>query len=322
MIMVVRIHAYYSTYPGVSSLDVFIFNFISGGYRGFAVPTFFCISGYLFARNITQVSDCRPKLKRKIKTLVIPYILWNLIFAMYYVAMDIIPGISQFNNHPDAVTHLFHEPLVDALSDLFIKPFAYQLWFLRDLIAMFVFAPLLWWIANKRWWIALILSICIVPLHTHQIYFWMGIIIATQQWDISSWRHPWWITTASIIFYLIYDTYRSLGNEVPKFVSVIMAFCGMYALWTTYDAISKGKCYSSSGLWKHICGYSFFLYCFHEPALQILKKSFPVIFGHDNITLVILYFVIVWLLVAIGILVAKTLEKIAPRVYHILSGGR
>lgn len=321
MIMVVRIHANYCAYPGISQLDMFIFNFFSSGYNKFAVPMFFCISGYLFARNITCWKDC-AKLKKKVRTLVIPYILWNLIFAMYYVVMDIIPGVSQCNNHPKAITHLFHEPLFSALSDLFIKPFAYQLWFLRDLIAMFVFAPLLWWIAKKKWWIAIILSICIVPLYTHQIYFWMGIIIATQKWDISAYRHPWWIMVGSVLVFLVYNIYCSLDNKAPTYISVIMAFCGMCIVWTVYDAICKGECYSQRGLWKHICGYSFFLYCCHEPALQILKKSFPVIFGHGNLTLVIIYFMIVWILVTIAILIAKGLERVAPRVYHILSGGR
>jgi hypothetical protein len=53
-----------------------------------------------------------------------------------------------------------------------------------------------------------------------------------------------------------------------------------------------------------------------------LKKSFPVIFGHGNLTLVIIYFMIVWILATIAILIAKGLERTVPRVYHILSGGR
>jgi peptidoglycan/LPS O-acetylase OafA/YrhL len=109
---------------------------------------------------------------------------------------------------------------------------------------------------------------------------------------------------------------------VPKYVAVIMSFCGMFAIWILYDAISKGECYSTKGVWKHICGYSFFLYCCHEPALNIFRKFFPEIFGHNNITYLVFYFLNVWIMVTIAIMIAKFLEKRVPKVYHVLSGGR
>ena len=57
------------------------------------VPSFFMISGFLFFRNIAP--DCRPgvlfsfykkKLKSRVRSLVLPYIIWNAIAACIFIS--------------------------------------------------------------------------------------------------------------------------------------------------------------------------------------------------------------------------------------------
>lgn len=59
--------------------------FVKSVVCGVNVPAFFCISGYLFFRNLDKWdwSVFGQKLRRRISTLLLPYLLWNIVsFAL------------------------------------------------------------------------------------------------------------------------------------------------------------------------------------------------------------------------------------------------
>ena len=79
IIMVVYIHSRYieaEQYPLANFLQI-----LTGkGVCRIANSLFFCISGYLFARNTEDINSIWKKLKKRVRTLIIPYLLWNVIF--------------------------------------------------------------------------------------------------------------------------------------------------------------------------------------------------------------------------------------------------
>jgi len=75
-------------------------------------------------------------------------------------------------------------------------------------------------------------------------------------------------------------------------------------------------------LWKYICGYSFFIYCFHEPAFNIIKKLALTIYGTSEKVLIFFYLINPWIMVAIAVITAKMLQRMTPRIYKTLTGGR
>ena len=99
IVMVVYIH---SSYIEANQYDIarFLQNLTGGGICRIANCLFFCISGYLFARNIHSVNDIWPKLLKRTRTLLLPYLLWNIIFVLWYVVIENLPGISAFSNTP------------------------------------------------------------------------------------------------------------------------------------------------------------------------------------------------------------------------------
>ena len=60
------------------------------GIGQFAVPLFFMISGFLFFRNVSSMTDVKNKLKKRFHTLLIPYMLWNFIY--YAIHLLLKPG--------------------------------------------------------------------------------------------------------------------------------------------------------------------------------------------------------------------------------------
>jgi fucose 4-O-acetylase-like acetyltransferase len=106
-----------------------------------AVPLFFLISSYLLYTKETKLV---PVLKKKCRTIVLPYFLWNLLLVLFYFLMQSAPYTKQFfNSAPEYMIKNYD--LIDWI-DVFVGkftekreynyPFVYQFWFLRDLFIL------------------------------------------------------------------------------------------------------------------------------------------------------------------------------------------
>ena len=158
IIMVVYIHSYYTEveqYPFAKFLQI-----LTGwGVCRIANCLFFCLSGYLFARNITSQRNVLSKIKKRFSTLLPPYLIWNVIFILWYVVLELIPGISRWVNSGSVLERIQHQPVWQTAYDIWIAPAGFQLWFLRDLLVMVAFTPVLCYWAKKHWPSALVAAL-------------------------------------------------------------------------------------------------------------------------------------------------------------------
>ena len=133
-------------------------NFISGMIGRCAVPLFYAISGYLF---FTDLYDGRNadyqklwfKIKKRGKTLLIPYIIACLFPVVFNLTLEFIPGIEQFVNSK-GISKNFHQPIHKILNFIYFdsgngSPYAFHLWFLRDLIFIVILSPILLYASEK-----------------------------------------------------------------------------------------------------------------------------------------------------------------------------
>lgn len=321
IVMVVYIHSTYLEAKAFKTAD-FIQEFFGSGIFSVANCLFFSISGYLFAKGISNISDVWNKQKKRFRTLILPYLLWNLIFILWYVLLEFTPGVNQFNNSNGMILKMFSQPLPDILFDLFAKPAAFQLWFLRDLICMLLFTPILWWIAKKSWLVAFILAIASVSVYPWLIYFWCGVIIGANNWDLQNYPKNRVLIFSSCVIFLGHAAVRAVYKTDIPYLNMLINVVGLYVVWSLYDIFSKGKCAADKGLWKFLCGFSFFIYCFHEPAFNIIKKLTLQVFGISEPTLIIFYFINPWIMIFMAVLIARLLAKYTPAVYRVLTGGR
>lgn len=126
---------------------------ISGNITRIAVPAFFFISGYLFFLNMERWEWCRyfDKLKRRFHTLVVPFIVWNLlILGIYFCIQTFVPSL--IHNEHELIRNYELTDYLGAFGFNFLeKPICYQLWFIRDLIVLVLLTPVLYVIiANLR----------------------------------------------------------------------------------------------------------------------------------------------------------------------------
>lgn len=163
IIFVLYIHAQFHNYP--NEIQGMAFNaalqyIMSNVIGGMAVPLFFMISGMLFFRNIGEVTVF-SKIKKRVRTLLVPYLIAALFLPVVYLLMGQLPFTAQFVNGAGSFSQKFWQPLPEMLYSLFLSapgihsPWGFHLWFLRDLIIIVALSPILCFI-KKRWSVALL----------------------------------------------------------------------------------------------------------------------------------------------------------------------
>lgn len=169
--------------PADISLFEDVMLFIESFVRGVSVPVFFFISGYVFFYGIENFTNkiYFKKLRNRVKTLLVPYLIWNL--------MEIIVGFLKcFNNGNGFATYgtKLNFTLENFLScfwayngRLFVPvvnnielitypgcdPINTPLWFVRDLIIVVLFSPVLYYLLRrtKFYFLLVLAAIWIFP---------------------------------------------------------------------------------------------------------------------------------------------------------------
>lgn len=154
--------------------------FLSHEFPIFAVPAFFLISGFLFFRHLEHWDwpTYGQKLRRRIHTILIPYIGWNL-FHYIHLCWPTLMKIAHGTAHWDSLWRLskalggwhmfwtgsYNNTVVNCLGITMVKtaPVLVPLWFLRDLMIVLLFIPILHWLLlhGGRWFLAL-LGVCFI----------------------------------------------------------------------------------------------------------------------------------------------------------------
>lgn len=185
-IMVMIIHnpvkAYYDFGNSlIADFFHYILVYILPAVTDIAVPSFFIISAYLFYRNYNY-SKTTEKLKSRIKTLLIPYLFWNIV-ALVIAMVTKISGLSHFS--------------VDSSNPFSIKSIIQGVFLYKYNVFWFVFALMLYnalcvvfytLLKNKlSFMIVIIAEFIIYGVFLKDIYSFCG---SYYQWD-------------SLIFYTI-----------------------------------------------------------------------------------------------------------------------
>lgn len=140
---------------------------------GLAVPCFFFFSGFLFFFRKDQSKDFRiiPKLKRRVKSLIIPYLIWNIIaFLIIWLRASVKMHDFSFAGFFSVLKdngwlRIFWDSSIRAGQSG--APADVPLWYLRDLIIMeFVLSPLLLYLFKKKSRAIFFLSVLFVTMCT------------------------------------------------------------------------------------------------------------------------------------------------------------
>lgn len=127
--------------------------------RDNSVPVFFFISGFLLFYNTDKwnIGVWCNKIKRRIHTLFIPYIIWN-VYAILFLWVTMSCGMTAYMaNGADFtpsirnITNCFWK-YDGALANVYLPsifPINISTWYVRDLIIMCLISPIIYWILKK-----------------------------------------------------------------------------------------------------------------------------------------------------------------------------
>lgn len=189
-----------------------------------AVPYFFMASGFFLAGHMEEPGWYPREMKKRFRTLLVPYILWSLLFAVYLMPVAILANLQAHRiwNWNLGFPGWIKTFGLDFLQNPLLPPF----WFLRWLICLCLASPILYWIVRKTgvWGLA-------------AVY-----VLATAKTAGVPWLNPspWWCPWKWILLYPFGTFHFLLGiawrtgvfAAVPDQVRRIPAWVGLLFLAT------------------------------------------------------------------------------------------
>lgn len=318
-----------------------------------AVPTFFLISGFLFfngkADNLDTWAWWKMKYKRRFRTLVIPYFLWNLI-AILSVLLVII-GTFFLSGKPlsrifdyfveNHWLHLFWDSEIwgeDRLNWLGLAvpstaPVNVPLWFLRDLLVTVVIAPVIYWLVKYlKYYYVFILAFCYVSkiwfdipgLSITAIFFFsLGAFYSIRGINlVMEFKKIKLISFVGGVPLLLITIYFDGNNTAIGFLLypffIIMGVCATFNLAVCLVESGKVKVYPV------LSKSAFFIYATHALLVLFVSQLIcsKILYWNNPVILTLRYFLTPVLAVGICLTLYFVMKKRVPKLLGVLTGGR
>lgn len=319
-IMIVVLHAKSPERFGLALEDYPVIYSVSTFCR-VATPLFFFVSALLFF-NGCGFDQLKRKYKSRIRTLLIPYILWNLIFAGLFWFMSHTPAIAAKLNIGD-ILNTPKEFLIAVLNS-----YHTDLWFVRNLMFYCLLAPVFLLVFRNRnisfvlLLASVVLAVCLEPqyksllrwLPIYQMgamcgYFRNDAQIGKFVYD----RHGKGFTVASIAILTASYVLSWLTDN-----DIYLIYTSPILIWFIVDGVFHHRIQDLKV--KRWMNYMFFIFCTHHFLLNVLEKV-AVLYCEPSRTVVFMTYVVSPVLcILILIKVADWISRY--KVYKVLTGGR
>ncbi len=286
-----------------------------------AVPGFFMISGYLFYRKF-DMSRLRMKWESRIRSVLVPYILWNFLYYIGYVVGSRLPWMSEVVGK--GVIPFQLDVAVDAILNHTCN---YVFWYLYQLIFLILLAPVLYQVLVRTWsrclfflilGVSLWMNLRLPVLNLDALFYYSSAAVpALKKWEWIEADEPGemeWRIGIIMIFAGIISYILGLQHAMP-IGFVLCRFLVAAGLWL----LVSGKKLPDV---KYYMTHNFFLYATHFGMVRFINKAFARWFAGTLAVPVILFILMPFLTLAISTVLAKIMRGIMPKCWALLNGGR
>ncbi len=326
-ILVIWIHSYnaelFLGYQAATGTVYVLEHDVGDWFGQIAVPGFFIISGYQFYRDFDW-GKLKGKWERRVKSLLVPYIVWNFLYYISYAAASRIPAVA------DVVGKGRVEISLTALVDAVVRhTYNNVFWYLYQLLWLVALAPVFYLMFRRIASGCLLLALCWILVWRNQtgffvnpdalIYYGSGAMLALH------WKEP--VEAEE-------NRKRFLGGCV-----CLAAAAAVYAvgLWKAcIPAFVLCRLCAVAGLWLVLPGknlpaardfmkYNFFLYAVHFAIVRLINKGAAMVLSGKTGAWYIpfgLFLVMPFLVLVVSTLSGRLLRRYLPGLWSLLSGGR
>ncbi|WP_196801593.1 acyltransferase family protein [Segatella baroniae] len=311
---------------------------ISNVITAIPVPLFLMISGYLYFNNCKINSTFSrdlyfKKSKRRIKSLLIPYILWNLLFFLLFTSTQL------FFSNPEMLQKTGYKTieeytLIDLLKNFWAldstgMPIDGPLWFIRDLFVISLCSPIIFYGIKIFKWIFFIVLLILgiigykftIPFINYnygvgfaEIFFTFGasvmLLNPESPQKISEKKYVYILSCLAItgLLGLYYAQLYQDSRIETTFLWIYRIFGSIWFVAISELLITKGKNIPGS-----LSTASFFLFAIHKPILVILRRAcFLLLHPSNEILLISLIFIIPSIVIILSIIVFYGIRKWFP----------
>ena len=324
-VLVVCIHAPVTREPGFS---MWFEDFFGSKIPSVAVPFFFVASGYFLA-NRMESQGYSVQLKKRIVTLLIPYLIWCVMLGALENCNSLLANIV---NHYPLMRHIETNPIHIFGLDLTRNP-PLPLWFLRALMLYVIASPVLLWIARRKYMLlafagSLVLFACTKNLYIPQglssvfaftfapvniLAFTMGLHFSCNPRMVSMSAGKVFLIGGMTSFFSL-SIFKILSVPMPYAVGTLMRLCAvglaLAGAWSVCPALE---------LPRLLRGQSFPIYLCHAifvPYVLLFSQKFPFMLGWGGFVMNVI------LLVFGSLIVSHLLHRHMPRFCKVIFGGR
>lgn len=312
--------------------------FFSNELFRFAVPLFFMISGFLFFYTYENTKKCYvKKLKSRAKSLLVPFVIWTCASG---ILTTILYNTKMFGDLP-----IVHDKAYqwNEFYMYLIKPSAFQLWFLQNLMIFVIISPIIYILIKKTRGIILILlailwlgdtwinaylpfTSCFSGLFAFSLGSSMAIFGKSKEFARSNNRIQTLIFASIWILLSLLNTYIAAFADDSFIFDIIMISLykinqavGVIAMWFLFDHIAK-RITDKKGF-IIAATHVFFVYVLHEPLLhifsQVALRQSDTITGH-----LALYVCLPLSVGAVCVIISMATRKNLKKIHGVLTGGR
>lgn len=327
-VLVIWVHSYNAVLflgnTGAAASLVRLERFFGDKIAQIAVPGFFMISSYLFFRGYKPEILMR-KWSSRIRSVLVPYIVWNSLYYFGYVIGSRLPYISDVIGKGKIPFGLLET--VDAILNY---TYNYVFWYLYQLILLILLAPLIY-LAVKRVWPGIVfLAILLTGVY-------LGINLPFLNLDA--------------LFYYSFAAFAAVHKKAVVegvwsrkrlIAGLVLLAAGCISLRTDLPGSSLGETASVTvvyrllvpvGLWlmvpeerlfeaRDFMKNNFFLYAVHFALVRLINKTGALLLPPVPVLAFLLFFFMPLFAVVISWLASRLIRRFAPAVWRLLNGGR
>lgn len=298
-----------------------------------SVSMFFVISGFLFFKDFSieepfSIKKFFEKWKSRIKTLFIPYLLWNIIW-MGFIA--IVSNVSWIRLHIESLG-LFEYSVKNVLQGIFLYKYAGITWYLFYLILYGLLSPLFFILLKSKYGKVFILVASFIfsginkniliyysPAHFNSLFFYiLGAYLAIYKFEAVNKRYNRKFLMTGIWGGIIITALISFDIKNQWIIEGIRLL-GVCFLWFLSEAFVNKNIY----WWMEI---SFFIYVFHGLTQQCINKIISIILPNNGIFSAACAFINTFVGMILTILLANTIAFLLIRwakpLWMLLTGKR
>lgn len=295
------------------------------------VPGFFFISGYLFFLSKKSYTQ---KMEDRVRTLVTPYLLWNFLLLLFYLAAYAL-------GHPLVIfkTNIADYNWTDYIRVFWDRgefdygnsaPLLCPLWYIRNLLIMSILSPIVYYIiryareffliAVAAWWMTTNNN-AFTPQTI--LFFSLGgyfSIFDINPLKMVSDKKFLFLTLALSFAIADIFVHVAYGTQFNLIIHRTALLLNIPALLLVADYIAR---YHHNKLTRFLSQSAFIVFSIHYPIVLILRKICVIFFaGASDVIHIPLYFVCVILTTLMSLSFYWALNKYCPKAKLILSGNR